>query len=292
MIESSVMLFLFGDFTLKNVILWVAVLGGMSILYMVFMPQLMGLQSRLAVRQAKQSVEKLKDWSDDSKNTALKKIAQHGRTRRDVEEEFDDFREFFAIQPVSEDPRGVLDRLEHLLDVRKKRFESAVERFAPEAEEDEAADIEMTIEGAIANYTIYKIVNHFVNIAEKTNSMQLAQLLQMQMPMLEKIAESYHTATKAFAEGKVIGDGIGPMIATQFIEGESTEEEIKDTVYTKTDIEGRRTYIIKAKGPGGRVGKPGELIKKLAQNRKLDRIFMIDAGLKLEGKKVEKSSKE
>lgn len=243
----------------------------------------MGLQSRLAIRGSKQSLDKLKNWADDSKKVALNKITKYGRTRRDVKKNLDEFLEFFAIEPVSEDPRGVLDRLEHLLDVRKKRYEDAVERFAPEADEEEAADIEMAIEGALANYSLYKIVRHFVKIAEKTKSMQIAQLLQMQMPMLEKMAEAYHKATKAFADRKVIGDGAGPMVAAKLIEDEESEEKIKDTVYSKTDIEGRTAYIIKAKGPGGRTGKPGELIRELSKDQDIDRIFMIDAGLKLEG---------
>lgn len=284
MLENTVMLF-FGDLSPQNILIWFVLIGSLSILYMLFMPQLMGLQSRFAIRGAKKSLDKLKKWSDDSKRTALKRISKFGRTRRDVEEEFENFLEFFAIQPVSEDPRGVLDRLEHLLDVRKKRFEDMVERFAPEAEEETAANLEMTIEGALANYTLFKIVRHYTTVAEKTNSMQLATMLQMMLPMLEKMAEAYHTATKAFSEEKAIGDGIGPMVATKLIGNGASEEEIKDTVYAKTEIEGRTAYVIKAKGPGGRVGKPGELIKKIGKNRELDRIFMIDAGLKLEGEK-------
>ncbi len=281
MIEKVVIQFM--DFSPENILIWLALFGGISVVYMLFMPQLMGLQSRFAIRGAKQSLDKLKKWSDDSKNTALKKISNFGRTRRDVKEEVESFMEFFAIEPVSEDPRGVLDRLEHLLDVRDKRFEDTVERLAPEADEEEAADLEMTLQGALANYTLYKVVRHFVQVAEKTSSMQLAQLLQMQLPLLEKMAEAYNTATTAFAEGKIIGDGIGAMVASKLIGEEETEEEIEDTVFAKTEIEGRRAYVIKAKGPGGRVGKPGELIKELAANRELNRIFMVDAGLKMEG---------
>lgn len=284
MLEHAIMLQFF-DFSPRNIIIWLIMMGGFSVLYMVFLPQLMGLQSKFAIRGAKDSLGKLKKWSDDSKKTTLKMISQFGRTRRDVQDEFKEFLEFFTIEPVSEDPSGVLDRLEHLLDVRKKRFEDAVERFAPEADSEEAADIEMAIQGSLANYTIYKTVRHFIKVAEKTSSMQLAQMLQMMLPILEKQAKAYHTATNAFVDQKIIGDGIGPMIASKFIQNSDTKEEIKDTVYAKTEIEGRRAYIIKARGPGGRVGKPGELIKELSKNRKLDRIFMIDAGLKLEGEK-------
>ncbi len=282
---ENVILLQFFDFSLQNIVIWIILIAGMSVVWMIFLPQIMGLQSKFAIRGAKKSLDKLESWSEDSKKMALNKISKFGRTRRDVKEEFEEFLEFFTVEPVSEDPSGVLDRLEHLLDVRKKRFEDAVERLAPEADSEEAADIEMSMQGALANYTLYKTVRHFIKVAEKTSSMQLAQMLQMMLPILEKMAKAYHSATKAFVNQKVIGDGIGPMIASKLIQDSGTEEEIKDTVYAKTEIEGRRAYVIKAKGPGGRVGKPGELIKELSNNRKLDRIFMIDAGLKLEGEK-------
>ncbi len=282
MLDNAV-LAIIGDFTPENFIIWLVLFGGISILYMIFMPQMMGLQATFAIRGAKKSLNKLKNWSDDSRRIALKELSKHGRSTSEIKSEFEDILEFFTISPVSEDPSGVLKRLEHLLDVRKSRFEENVRRMAPEADGEAAANLEMTIEGALANYTLYKVVRHFISVAEKTNSMQLATMLQMMLPMLEKMAEAYHVATEAFVEGKIIGDGIGPMIATNFIGEEPTTEEIKDTVYAKTEIEGRTAYIVKAKGPGGRVGKPGELIRSLSRNKKLDRIIMVDAGLKLEG---------
>lgn len=271
------------DFSPENIIIWLVVISGFFMLYMLFMPQIMGFQSRFALRQSKKSLEKFEGWAKDSRKVALKEITKHGRTKRDVKKELDDFLEFFTIQPVSADPAGVLNRLEHLLDVRKKRFEGAVERFAPEADGEDAANLEMTIEGAIASYTIYKILRHLILFVEKTKSYQLAAVLQMQLPILEEMGKAYNIATQTFAEGKAIGDGIGPLVAAKLIGDTSSEEKIKDTVYAKTKIEGRRAYIIKAKGPGGRVGKPGELIKELSKRRKLDRIIMIDAALKLEG---------
>ncbi|MFW5912442.1 MAG: DUF1512 family protein [Candidatus Hadarchaeota archaeon] len=275
----------FFEFETRDILIWLVLFGGLSVAYMLFMPQIMGIQSKLAIRGAKKSLDKLQNWSEQSKREALKELGEYGRTPRDIKGEFDDFLEFFTIEPVSEDPRGVLDRLEHLIDVRKKRYEDTVERFAPEAEEEEAANLEMAMEGALANYTIYKIVRHFIRIAEKTGSMQIAQLLQMQMPILESIAEAYHDATEAFTEGKIIGDGIGPMIASKIIEDAEAEEKIKDTVYAKTKIEDREAYVVKAKGPGGRVGKPGELIREVGKETDIDRIIMIDAGLKLEGER-------
>ncbi len=276
---------MFFNFTPRNIIIWIFLMGGMSILYLFFMPKLMNLQSIFAIRGAKKSLTKLETWSDKSKKKALEKLTNYGKPLKEIKPELEDFLEYFTIEPVSEDPSGVLERLEHILDVRKTEYENKVSRLAPEADSEELADLEMTIEGAASNYAIYKMVRHYISIIEKMGSLQLAQMLQMQLPLLEKMGEAYHKATEAFAEGKVIGDGIGAIVASKMIASNNSEleEKIKETIYAKTEIEGRKTFIIKAKGPGGRVGKPGELIKQLAGDKKPDRILMIDAGQKMEG---------
>jgi hypothetical protein len=45
---------------------------------------------------------------------------------------------------------------------------------------------------------------------------------------------------------------------------------------------------VKARGPGGNVGKPGDAVKELIEENKgkIGSVIMIDAGLKLEGEKV------
>ncbi len=276
---------MFFNFSPRNIIIWILIMGGMSILYLFFMPKIMSLQSVLAVRGAKKSLTKLETWSDKSKRRALEKLTNYGRSLNELKPELEDFLEYFTIEPVSEDPSGVLERLEHILDVRKTEYENKVGRLAPEADSEELADIEMVIEGAASNYAIYKMVRHYISVIEKMGSLQLVQMLQMQLPLLEKMGEAYHNATEAFAEREVIGDGIGAIVASKLIDSNNSEvkEKIKDTIYAETEIEGRKTFIIKAKGPGGRVGKPGELIKQLAKDKKPDRILMIDAGQKMEG---------
>ncbi|TFG10943.1 MAG: DUF1512 domain-containing protein, partial [Promethearchaeota archaeon] len=53
-------------------------------------------------------------------------------------------------------------------------------------------------------------------------------------------------------------------------------------------FEDRTIYIVRAKGPGGTVGKPGTAIRQLVEKHgdSISRIFMIDAGLKLSGDKI------
>lgn len=268
-----------------TIIVWIIMLMSISAIYMLLMPQMMGLQSRMMIRQVRKAVRDLERWSRKSREIALRKITKHGRTRRDVAKELDSSLEFFAIAPVNDDPVGVLRRLEHILDVRKKRFEGIVKRLAPNSDSETAANLEMTLEGAMASYLIYKIVRHLMLLAEKTKSTQLAMLVQMQLPILKEYARAYLDATQAFAEGKSIGDGAGPLVATKLAGDGKWHELIKDTVYTETKLDGRKVIVVKAKGPGGRVGKPGELIKKIIERRKVSRIIMVDAALKLEGEK-------
>ncbi|MEA1904336.1 MAG: DUF1512 domain-containing protein [Candidatus Hadarchaeota archaeon] len=271
------------DLDTGTIIIWVVMMMFISVIYMMLMPQMMGLQSRFMIRQIRKAVGELEGWAKNSREIALRKITKYGRPRRDVAKELDNSLEFFAIAPVSDDPAGVLHRLEHVLDVRKKRFEDIVKRLAPKSDSETAANLEMTLEGAMASHLIYKIVRHLMLFAEKTRSTQLVMLIQMQLPILKEYAKAYLNATQAFARGKSIGDGAGALVAAKLAGDGKWHESTNDTVYTETELDGRKVFVVKAKGPGGRVGKPGELIKKLIKRRKVSRIIMIDAALKLEG---------
>jgi hypothetical protein len=271
------------DFGVESILLWIVIFFLFSLVYMMFMPRLMSLQSRMVLGQVKKSVRELEAWAKESRRTALNAMTKHGRPKRDIENELDNFLEFFAIEPVSDDPSGVLRRLEHMLDVRKRRFEGAIAELAPKANPEEAANLEMTLEGAMASYWLFRVVRHLMLLAEKTKSYQIVMLIQMQMPILKEYAKSFLNATKTFAQGKPIGDGMGAMVATKLIGNARCKEPIEDTVYAETKFDGRKLIVVKAKGPGGRVGKPGELIKHMMKRRKINRIIMIDAALKLEG---------
>ncbi|MGC8817018.1 MAG: DUF1512 family protein [Candidatus Hadarchaeum sp.] len=246
-------------------------------------PQMMWLQARAGLTQMKKAVVDLDKMAKESKKIALKAIVKHGKPKQDVEKEFNDFLDFFAIEPVSEDPVGVLRRLEHILDVRNKRFKDAIARLAPNADPETAANLEMALEGAMANYTLYRLVRHFLVLAEKTKNIQIVMLVQMNIPFLRTYAKAFVDATKAFVEGKPIGDGVGPLTVVKLVKEGKFYEPVEDTVYTESEFEGRKLLIVKAKGPGGRVGKPGELVARLAKKRKVARIIMIDAAGKLEG---------
>src|SRR5207247_8962751 len=56
-----------------------------------------------------------------------------------------------------------------------------------------------------------------------------------------------------------------------------------ETVWGEKDFEGRKLYMMKAEGPAATVGRPGDALEKIIEERKPDIIVMIDAALKLEG---------
>ncbi len=283
--SGGIVLALFGDGGGETILLWMMMGFLMMMVYMMLMPQMMGLQSRMMLRQTKKAVTQLEGWARQSRKIALRSISKYGRPRRDVAKELDDFLEFFAIEPVSADPAGVLHRLEHVLDVRKRRFGDVVKRMAPKSDSESAANLEMTLEGAMASHALFRIVRHLVLMAEKTRNAQLVMILQMMLPLLREHAQAVLDATRAFSEGKPIGDGFGAMVATKLASSSKWNEPVEGTVYAETKLDGRKVFVVKAKGPGGRVGKPGEVINQLAKGPKVSRIIMVDAALKLEGER-------
>src|SRR5437773_10554440 len=98
-------------------------------------------------------------------------------------------------------------------------------------------------------------------------------------------AEAYLGAARAFAEGEPIGDGIGPLVESRLMKDKSQRKVEKDVIVAETTMEDRRIIALKAEGPGGNVGKPGDAIRSLIEENggKVSMVVMIDAALKFEG---------
>ncbi len=131
-----------------------------------------------------------------------------------------------------------------------------------------------------------KIVRHYVELIRKTKSYQIALILQMQMPLIERMAKSLYRGTKSLARGEPIGDGLGPFVAANLIANKRVLEIEKDIVMAKINMKGRSVFVMKAKGPGGRLGNPGKAVEKIVRKRRIARIVTVDAAAKLEGEKT------
>jgi len=246
------------------------------------------IQLYIMLREVEGSLYKLKYIRDEGRRIAIETIKEIGKPQTDPTARVDRFLEYFTIAPQSLDPAGVVWKLEHILDVRDARFKDEVKLIAPAADETQANNLENTLEAAMALNYIYKVIRHYYLLGKKTLSLYIIMQIQMILPLVMREAEAYASALKAFAYGQPIGDGVGALVAAKLMHGRSIRKLPKDCVVAEVPIEGRTAYVIKAEGPGGNVGKPGDAIKTIIEENegKIANIIMIDAALKLEGEEV------
>jgi hypothetical protein len=237
------------------------------------------------IREVESSLFKLKLMREEGKKTAIETIKEIGKPSTDPSSKVDRYLEYFTIPPQSMDPAGVVYKLDHILDTRDARLKDEVKLMAPACDEVQVYNLENTLEAAMALNFIYKVVRHYYLQGKKSLSLYTIMQLQMILPMVMKEAEAYSSALKAFAFGQPIGDGAGPLIAARLMHGHEIRKVPKDCVVATVEFEKRIALVMKAEGPGGNVGKPGDAVKTLVEENKgkIAAVIMIDAGLKLEG---------
>src|SRR4030067_2335761 len=246
------------------------------------------IQMYAMIREVEGSLYKLKHMREEGRKTAIETIKEVGKPQADPSARVDRYLEYFTIAPQNMDPAGIVWKLDHILDVRDTRMKDEVKLMAPATDEAQVYNLENTLEAAMALNYIYKVVRHFYIQGKKTLSFYTIMQLQMILPLVMKEAEAYASALKAFANGQPIGDGAGPLVAAKLMHGYENRKVPKDCVVATVPIEGRTALIIKAEGPGGNVGKPGDAGKETIEENegKIAMVIMIDAGLKLEGEPV------
>jgi hypothetical protein len=254
------------------------------------------LQGWKASREIQVSLDKLKKWNDECKEILMnnfKEFADTKKTQKDLMLQLEDFLTFVTIPPVSLDPYGIIPKFDHIVDIRDFRFKEEVELLAPKANSVQKYNLENLMEATMAIDSIYRLIRHYLILGKKSKSMILLLQISMQLGLIVGMAKAYYHAAKAFAEGSPIGDALGPLVTASFIR-EITEsnieakEIVRDTIVQEVEFEERTVFIVRAKGPGGTVGKPGKAIKMLIDEHgeEISRIIMIDAGLKLTGDKT------
>ena len=246
------------------------------------------IQMYVMIREVENSLHKLKYIKEEGRKTAIEAIKEIGKPAADPSARVDRYLEYFTIGPQSMDPAGIVNKLDHILDVRDQRLKDEVKLMAPACDEVQINNLENTLEAAMALNFIYKVVRHYYIQGKKTLSLYVIMQLQMILPMVMKEAEAYSSALKAFAYGQPIGDGVGPLIAAKLMHGYEIRKVPKDCVVATVPFEGRTLLVLKAEGPGGNVGKPGDAVETVIEENqgKIANVIMIDAGLKLEGEKV------
>lgn len=269
-----------------STLVWLIWLG-LMILFLFYPTMSQRIQLGYMLRDLEKKLARLKLVKDEVRQRTIETIKRVGKPEKDPTQDVDKLMEFFVISPEDMDPYGIVYKLEHVLEVGESRFEEEVRKISPAAEGYKVKTLANLLEVArTANY-LYRIVRHYYLLGKKTANIYLILQLQMLMPQLMEITEALRLASYAFAYGQPIGDGIGVLAVAKLAYGrEKARYEIaKDTTVSEIEFENRRVLIVRATGPGGTVGRPGEGVKKLIEregdNVKL--VITIDAGLRLEG---------
>jgi len=267
-----------------NIIGWILQIAWL-LFFVVFMFYSQRIQLYIMLREIEGSISKLKHFRDEGRKSAVQTIKDIGKPEGDPTARVDQFLEYFTVLPQSMDPAGIVWKVEHLLDVMDERFKDEAKIMAPAADIAQTKNIELTLEVALDLNYFYKVVRHFYILGKKTLSLYVIMQLQMVLPLIMRMAEAYSGALKAVTFGQPIGDGAGALVAAKLMQGYEKRKIPKDCVVATVPFEERTAYIIKAEGPGGNVGKPGDAIKQIIEENdgKIANIIMIDAGEKFEG---------
>jgi len=260
-----------------SMILWFII----AIFFFVFGQRLMVTQ---IIIKLEKEAEELEGMADKSETYILHSISK--KPNLALKKSVKNFMEFFAIGPVSIDPYGVIKKLDHIIRNSDEKFKYFVRQIAPDISKEEQMNIKNALEGAITTHQIAKIVRHYLELIKKYKMFQLAIIIQMQIPLISRIARASMKATQALAEGVPIGDGIGALVAASLMKSNVKIFDNYEFAVAKSQIDGKEVWISKASGPGASTGYPGKFLTNFFKNQKIDRMITIDAALKLEGEKT------
>ncbi|MDT7859015.1 MAG: DUF1512 family protein [Candidatus Aenigmarchaeota archaeon] len=239
---------------------------------------------RLLLYQLLDRFYKTSQLLDTLNQMGRKKILSKINGREEEENEIKRFLNFFLIPPVSLDPFGIIKKLEHLINQEEERFRNFASKVAKNLNEEEKWNFISALSAQIALHNFSKIVKHYIQLIEKTKSYQLGFIIQMQLPFIEKYSKAIYKAVEAFVSNHPIGDSVGPLLAASMMK--NVAKEIDNSVYSIEKLKGKKVIVVKAKGPGARVGRLGRVVEILAKKFKVEKIITVDAALKLESEKT------
>ncbi|MBI2971667.1 MAG: DUF1512 family protein [Candidatus Aenigmarchaeota archaeon] len=251
----------------------------MLFVFFFFYPRLMLAQ---LIFKIEQSARKMEIMSEHANAMAARKINK--RPHRELKQSVDNFTDIFVVEPSAIDPYGLVRKVDQTIRQMETRFDYFVDEVAKDKSYEEKQEINYGLRAAVGLRQISKMVRHFVEIAKKFKNLQIAMILQMQLPIIEKIAESELHGTEAFVNGWPIGDSIGPLVAASLID--KSKELAEDVYMGEKVIDGRRCFVLKANGPAPHLGRIDEAMEAVMKKHRIARVITIDAAQKLEGEKT------
>jgi len=260
-----------------STIIWIV----LFIIFIFFGPRLMVTQSILKLER---EVVILEAMAEKTRKRIVKSLSK--KADKKLKNNVRSFMEFFAIPPVGTDPYGVMKKLDHIIRHSDQRFRYFVKQIALDASKERQKNIKNALAGAIMTHQVAKIVRHYLELIKKYKMYQLALVIQMQIPLISRMAKAAMNATFSFLDGVPIGDGAGSLVAATLMKGKIRKIEKDEFVFVRTRVNGRDVWVAKAEGPGASTGYPGKFLQKFLKRQRINRIITIDAALKLEGEKT------
>ncbi len=254
----------------------------MFFIFILIYPRMMIYQ---VVTKIERDITELEKVADKGMKNILKKISK--KPDKALRKKVRNFMEFFIGVPVSMDPYGIVGKVHKVIKHAEERELGFVKEVAPKLSREEVKDVSAAIQHNAGLYQIVKIIRHYLELIKKYKILQLAMIIQMQLPLIKKIADALEKSVDAFVDNAPIGDGIGPLVIASMIPAKAkvVEMEEEQFVYSKQKIEGRTVLLSKAWGPGTTIGYPGKFVEKVSRKEKIDRIITVDAAGALEGEK-------
>ena len=241
------------------------------------------IQLFISSSEIKKSIDRLEKYRNETKTEFVDYIKQTLNPISDPTKKLDGFFEYFTIMPVDLDPNGIIPKINHLVRSRDDFTRMHVKSLFSEISDFEVTKIHNLLEIVTTLQLFHKATRHLYLTAKKQKNFPLILPLQMMIPFVMEEAEALKDAMSALKKGGPIGDGIGPMVVGGMMIDSQKQEISFQTVWAKSEFDGRKLLLVKAEGPNATVGRLGDGIEKIITQDKPDLIIMVDASLKLEG---------
>ncbi len=272
---------------------WISAISQLLFL-VIFLALFMGANQRLQLYVWTKDIRAKLLLLEDLKKRAEKQTLDYmlDKKAKNPSKILERVKNFFVISPVDIEPTDIIRRLEHLIVTRTTKYKELFKTAMPEANEVDRTKAETAAEITAVLDFIHRYVRHLLLTGEKTKNWVLIMQLQLVMPMIVQLAETYSKALNDFLVGAPIGDSAGPIVAVRLAGYEAEWKTVdEDTVYTEAELEGRKLILVKAKGPGSNVGRPGyatyQIIKEMVEKGEKPALMItVDAALKMEGEET------
>ena len=241
------------------------------------------IQLMVSSNEIKKSIDKLEKFQNDAKIEFVNYVKKSLNPLDDPTKKLEDFFEYFTIMPVDLDPNGIIPKINHLVRSRDDFTRMHVKSLFSEISDFEVTKIHNLLEIVTTLQLFHKATRHLYLTAKKQKNFPLILPLQMMIPFVMEEAEALKDAMSALKKGQPIGDGIGPMVVGGMMVDSQKQKISFQTVWAKSEFDGRKLLLVKAEGPNATVGRLGDGIEKIITQDKPDLIIMVDASLKLEG---------